>query len=125
MAIVGIAVVLGWAFGPSKAIGFMRLKVINDTQRAVTVQPCWDANCLQTRGLRPTVVHPGEGKKIAGKFVDDMGHLISVGILKPGKGYREIDGCVVRWFDPHTKVGVLRLSQRGACPNLSGGGGGG
>ncbi len=42
--------ILLWRAGRS-TISFFDLRVVNDTHRTVTIQPCWDLDCLDTHGL--------------------------------------------------------------------------
>ena len=105
------------AFGPNHSIGFMRLKVVNDTQRTVTIQPCWDRACLDHGGLQPVVVPPGGMPHVAGKkFPNDVPEALVVAIVRPGgQDFPPFAGCVMDTFPPGTKVAVFRVSEARVC----------
>jgi hypothetical protein len=106
-----------FAFGPNHAILFTHSKVVNDTNRTLTVQPCWDAACFDRRRLSPVVVPPGGTPRVAGRFANDVPQSIVVAILRPGQpDYPPFASCVIGHFPPGTKVAVLRLSQSQQCP---------
>ena len=125
MGIVGVAAVLMWQLGPSHSIGFMSLRVVNDTDHAVKIQPCWDIRCWDSHGLSDTVVPPGEARRVSSEWEDDMSHPISVAVLQPRAEMPQWDGCLVNTFPPHRKVGVFRVSNEQPCPTSGGGGGAG
>ena len=123
--ICGVAAVLMLEFGPANAIGLMRLKVVNNTNRTVRVQPCWDLNCHDTLGLRDSIVRPGQRANVSSEWADDVVESISIAVLKPAASVPNFEGCLVNTFMPHVKVGVFYVSTETTCPVSSGGGGGG
>ena len=127
MAVVAVAAVLMWEFGPANSIRFMRMRIVNDTQRTVKVQPCWDIDCIDIHSLSSSILRPGDVVRGGSlwEWEDDLGHVISVAVLKPSAEAFQFDGCVVRVFEPHTKVGVFRVSQLTTCPDIPEGGGSG
>ena len=126
-AIVVVAGALMWEFGPDNSIGFLRMKVVNDTNHTVKIQPCWDIGCNDVHNLPVTIVHPGESPKVAGKSPNDFWQWVTVAVLEPDadESDRNWDGCLLNVFPPHLKVGVLFVSNEAKCPVTSGGGGGG
>ena len=84
LAIVGVSVgLLLWARNWSETqIGFMGLKVVNDTPQTVRVQPCWDATCEDTIGLHGTLLGPGHASRVAGQWPNDNPELITLGVLE-------------------------------------------
>ena len=119
--VVAAAFGLMWQFGQGTAIGFMHLKVVNDTQHPVKIQPCWDARCWDTHGLQDTVVPAGKARRVTSEWEDDMGHLISLAVLQPRAEVPRWDGCLVNVFPPHQRVAVFFVSNQRPC--LTGGGG--
>jgi len=127
IVLVAIAAVLIIEFGPNQAIGFMRIKVVNDTERTVKIQPCWDIDCLQRNGLPTTIVPPHRSPIVASKWPNDVWNQVSIGVVKPSTVViRPPAECVIRVFAPGTVVGVIRVSERTLvpCPQLGEGGGG-
>jgi hypothetical protein len=122
---MGGAFLLMWQFGQGSAIGFMRLKVVNDTKHVVKIQPCWDLRCWDIHGLDPTVVPAGKARRVESKWEDDISHPISVAVLRPHAEFPKWEGCLVNVFPPHKRVGVFWVSSVTTCPTSSGGGGGG
>ena len=128
MVLVVVAGVLMWEFGPTTKIGFMRLKVVNDTKRAVNIQPCWDLRCWDTHGLPDQIVRPGEAKKVSSRWADDRWTLVSVGVLPSNVDIREaenVEGCLVNVFPPHTRVAVFFVSNERKCAAFNRGAGAG
>jgi hypothetical protein len=106
-------------------IGFMRLEVVNDTQRAVKVQPCWDLDCYDTIGLHSSTLRPGDSRRVAGQWANNRPQRISVAILSPHATEMDYDGCVISSFPPGTKKGIVHVSRMGDCPTGPEGGFGG
>jgi len=128
LVLAGIAAVLIIEFGPNQSIGFMRIKVINDTAQTVKVQPCWDIDCLQRNGLAATIVPPHRTPIVASKWPDDVWNQVAIGVVKPKTVLAGPPAhCVIGLFPPHTAVGVVRVSEQTLvrCPQLGEGGGGG
>lgn len=126
-AIVVVAGALMWEFGPNNSIGFLRMKIVNDTNRTVKIQPCWDIGCNDVRTLPAVIVHPGERSKVAGKSPNDYWQWVTVAVLEPDadESGRNWDGCLLNSFPPHLKVGVLFVSNEVKCPVVPAGGAGG
>lgn len=123
--VCGVAAVLMIEFGPTNRIGLMRVKVVNDTNRAVKIQPCWDRDCHDTRGLPEKVMGPGKRGMVSGQWADDQVQTISVGVLEPKDSVPHFDGCLVQTYAPHQKVAVFYVSWETSCPQGDEGGGGG
>jgi hypothetical protein len=106
------------------SIGFMKLRVLNDTGQTVKVQPCWDMACFDVVGLHETLIPAGASKKIGGQWQNNIPSTIVVGVLKPHAEAMHFDGCLLSAFPPGRKVAVFRVSREGLCPTANPGGGG-
>ena len=100
---------------PETKISFFDLKVVNDTHRTVTIQPCWDLVCLDTHGLPPAVIAPGSSVHSGGNFPTDQGAEIVVAIRKPGGKPWEFSSCLITGFAAHQDTGVVRVSHARKC----------
>jgi hypothetical protein len=108
------AVVLLWR--PGQKISFLDLRIVNDTQRTVTVQPCWDADCLDIHGLHAAVLRPGRSVHATNQWPTDVGQgLIVVGIRKPSGNPRTFSACIVTASAPGQKTGLVRVSHARPC----------
>ena len=128
LAIVAVVAAVGFAFAPNFSIEFMRLKVVNDTEQTLKIQPCWDANCWNRIGLDPTIVPPHHTPIVDSRWENTYWRRISVAVLKPNEPIvAPFDECVVTDFPPGQKVGVIRVSAKTVvpCPELSPAGGAG
>ena len=106
------------------SIGFMSVRVLNDTGQTVKVQPCWDMACFDVVGLHETLIPPGVSKKVDGQWANNIPSVIVVGVLRPHAEAMHFDGCLLNVFPERRKVAVFRVSREGLCPtsNPSGGG---
>ena len=131
LVLVAIGAVLMIELGPSNSIGFMRFRVINDTKRTLKIQPCWDLDCLDRIGLRPSIIPPRSSPLVGGnrwELDNTFGAQITVAVLEPNETVAPpFAHCVVSLFPPQTKVGVIRVTERDLvqCPDIGEGGGGG
>ncbi len=100
---------------PETKISFFDLKVVNDTHRSVTIQPCWDLVCLDTKGLPASVIAPGSSVHSAGHFPTDRGGEVVVAIRKPGGKPWEFSSCLITAFAPQQDTGVVRVSHARKC----------
>ena len=122
VAVLGMFLLRGWK---GNAYTFMSIRVVNDTQRTLRIQPCWDLNCDNTIGLPDAIFRPGDSKRVAGKWVNNVPEQVVIGILRPHAEAFHYEGCVLRFFEPGKKVGVIRVSREGPCLNVPTGGAGG
>lgn len=123
--LVAIGAVLIIEFGPNNSIGFMHLKVINNTERALKIQPCWDIGCLNRVGLAATVIPPHRTPILPKQWENTYWQTISVVVLKPSESTEPpFEACVVTDIPPKRKVGVIRVTDRNIGPCPDGGGGG-
>jgi hypothetical protein len=106
------------------SISYMRIRVVNDTQRTVKVQPCWDLACYETINMRQAIVRAGSSRLITGLWSDDAPHTVVVGVLRPRAEAFHFEGCLHGFFNPGLKVGLMHVSQEGICPTSDGVGGG-
>ena len=110
-----VAVAVVFLFQPTSKISFFDLRVVNDTQRSVTIQPCWDLVCLDTHGLPDAVIAPGRSVQEGGHFPTDRGGAIVVAIRKPGGKPWEFSSCLISSFAAHQDTGVVRVSHARQC----------
>ncbi len=115
LAIMAVSFTLILLFGPKSRITFFDLRVLNDTNRTVTVQPCWDLDCIDFHGLAPAVLRPGRSFHSTGHFPTDVGHLITLGIRKPGGKPGEFSSCLAKATAPGQQKGLVRVSSAQAC----------
>src|SRR5471032_1475910 len=116
MALVGVAVLAMFLLrDKGSSIGFMGLRVVNDTQQTVRVQPCWDPACTNTIGLHEAVLHPGASKRVPNQWANNTPEEIVVGVLRPHAEAMHFSGCVVEFFPPGENVAVIRVSHQGVC----------
>jgi hypothetical protein len=108
-----IAVIVLWR--PTSKIGFVDVRIVNDTHRTVTIQPCWDLNCLDIRGLQPHVVRPGRSVDVTGEYTSDVGHEIAIGIRKRGGKPWQFSSCVVTGTAAGQRIGLVRVSKAQPC----------
>ncbi len=108
-----VAVILLWR--PSSKITFFNLRIVNDTQRSVTVQPCWDLTCLDVKGLSASELRPGRAVRSYGHFPTDSGHEIVVGIQKEGGKPWQFSSCMFITTAPGEQTGTVRVSKAKAC----------
>ena len=129
LVLVAIGAVLMFKFGPNNSRGIMRLRVVNDTERTLKIQPCWDLDCVDRIGLTPTIIPPHHHPMVGGKYwqwENTYWLNITVAVLKPNEtAYPPYAHCVVTLIAPKQEVGVIRVTERDMqrCPDLSEGGG--
>ena len=114
-----VAAIFGVIFATRGFVGqktaYFDLKVMNDTQRKVTVEQCWDLSCIDTHGLRPSVLPPGHFVHENREYLNDIGRLINVGIRKPGGNPFDFESCMYITFEAGQKTGLVRVSQALPC----------
>jgi hypothetical protein len=115
LAATGVIVALILLFGPKSKISFLDLRVVNDTHRTVTIQPCWDLDCLDFRGLQPSVIQAGRSVHVTGHYATDVGHEIVVGIRKPGGKPWQFSSCMVTGTAAGQPKDVIRVSKAQPC----------
>lgn len=117
LALVGtvFGVLLATHAGDSTQIHFLDLRVVNDTRRTVTVQPCWDFYCLDTLGLSAHVLKPGRSVHERDEFSTDIGKKIVVAIRKPGGKRWQFSACMITTFAPGQPSAVVRVSDARPC----------
>jgi hypothetical protein len=108
-----VAVILLWR--PSAKISFLNLRILNDTHRTVTVQPCWDFDCLNINGLPASLLRPGGSVHSSGHFASNAGHEIVVGIRKPGGNPRKFSSCMMIGIAAGQTTGLVRVSRGRPC----------
>jgi hypothetical protein len=108
-----VAVILIWQ--PQSKISFFDLKIINDTNKTVTLQPCWDLVCLDTHGLPSHVLAPGHSVVDGGHFPTDRGGGVVVAIVKPGGKPGQFSSCLITGFAPNQNTGTIRVSHARKC----------
>jgi hypothetical protein len=101
-------------------VQFFHLRVINDTDRVVTIQPCLDTDCLDTTGLPVTALRPGDSKDEGLWWVHAPGEKVAVAVLGPAR--KQIIGCLIT--TQGLRPGVVRASQQRPCLRSSPGAGG-
>ena len=101
--------------GPSSKITFVDLLVVNDTGRTVTIQPCWDLDCLHIHGLSASVLRPGGTFHSAGNFPTDIGQQIVFGIRKPGGKPWQFSSCIVTVTAAGQQTGRVLVSNAQPC----------
>jgi hypothetical protein len=102
-------------FGPNSKITFLDLRVVNDTHRTVTIQPCWDLDCLDIRGLQSSVIPPGRSVHVTGHYATDVPHEIAVGIRKPGGKPWQFSSCMITGTAAHQPKDLIRVSKAQPC----------
>jgi hypothetical protein len=107
------AVIVFWR--PTSHITFLDLHIVNDTHETVTVQPCWDLDCLDIHGLRAEVLRPGGSVLATNQWPTDVGGEIATGIRKPGSNPRKFYGCIYTGAAPGQQTAIARVSHAHAC----------
>ena len=114
-----VAAIFGVIFATRGFVGqktaYFDLKDMNDTQRKVTVEQCWDLSCIDTHGLRPSVLPPGRSVHENREYLNDIGPLINVDIRKPGGNPFAFASCMYISFNSGQKTGLVRVSQARPC----------
>ncbi len=106
-------------------IGYVDLRVVNNTPRTVQIQPCWDLDCLNTAGLRARILRPRESVHVGGQWPNDVDQKIVVAIQRPGAKPWQFEGCLVTLFRSGQKWGDVRVSHLRPCFTGPEGGGAG
>ena len=100
---------------PTSRITWFDLRIVNNTSRTVTVQPCWDVDCLDIHGLQASTLRPGGSVHSSGHFATDAGHVIVTGIRKPGGDPRRFSSCIVTTSAPGQQTGLALVSHARPC----------
>lgn len=125
ISLVGLMVAALFLFkGNGAAMGYMGLEVVNDTNKPVRVQPCWDLACFDTVGLHESVLQPGARKRVHGTWPNVTPQEIVVGVMKLHAEPMHFTGCMLRYFQPGATMGLMHVSKLYPCPTSDPGGGG-
>jgi hypothetical protein len=98
---------------------FFNFRVVNDSQRAVKVQPCWDFYCLDTKKMPVTPLQPGASHNEDSWWPNDTGDKVTVIILGP---HGKHAACLVTSFFAGERTKTIPVSQAVPCPRPPAGG---
>jgi hypothetical protein len=127
-SLAGVVAIFGLIVGIGSCqhgIGWFHVRVVNDTRRPVTIQPCWDPDCLNFRGLPAAVIRPGAARTEPPAWPNDAGQQIVLAIHKPGGKPWQFAGCLVTSYVQGQTTGTVRVSQMRPCFTGTESGGGG
>jgi hypothetical protein len=96
---------------PSPLSSFFDLRVVNDTNHSVKIEPCWDPSCRDTTGMPTDTVNAGAYRDEAA-WSNSAGGTVAVAVIDAKSGSRK---CLPVRYERGQKKGRVRVSGARRC----------
>jgi hypothetical protein len=111
LAAIAATALFGFSVDPASLDNFFDLRVINDTDHAVKIQPCWDRLCHDTTGMPIDRVAPGAYRDEAA-WSNEVGTRVGVVVFTIPSRTKK---CLRVRYAIGQRKGIIRVSTAHRC----------